>query len=195
MRTKQRDEETEFDNAFDANGRLRDGVTRIKVPIKMMDSASVRDGKSISHPGFTTRDATQRDRHAIYDAYDLAASQAWRGKDANNKHCANCGESSELDANYCSDCGEEFSDGVDDASASEAWKAPPTGQGSHGQRGQQAGDLCTIDGSPGHFRSVGGSLKCVPDKGRADATDKVTQMEGLYRARDTELADQWRRAK
>jgi hypothetical protein len=38
------------------------------------------------------------------------------------------------------------------------------GTGSHGPRGQQPGDICTIDGSAGHLRKVNGELVCVPLK-------------------------------
>lgn len=34
--------------------------------------------------------------------------------------------------------------------------------------GQRAGDLCTINGTPGHLRMVNGALQCVPDRS-ADA--------------------------
>jgi hypothetical protein len=38
-----------------------------------------------------------------------------------------------------------------------------TGQGEHGQRSQQAGDLCTLNGFPGRLKKVNGELCCVPD--------------------------------
>ena len=42
-----------------------------------------------------------------------------------------------------------------DADLAEQWKAkPPTGAGSRGPRGQQEGDLCTVDGSPGRLKEI-----------------------------------------
>ncbi len=41
---------------------------------------------------------------------------------------------------------------------------PATGVGSHGPKGQQPGDLCTIDGWPGKLRNVKGQLVCVADR-------------------------------
>jgi hypothetical protein len=38
-----------------------------------------------------------------------------------------------------------------------------TGFGSSGQRGDQPGDLCSIDGRPGRLKQVGSELRCVPD--------------------------------
>jgi len=48
---------------------------------------------------------------------------------------------------------------------------PLTGFGSHEMRGAREGDACTVrnpeypddQGAPGHLRSVGGQLVCVPD--------------------------------
>ena len=45
----------------------------------------------------------------------------------------------------------------------------PAGFGSGESRGQKAGDLCTIDGQPGHLNE---QLVCVPDR-RADALPRT----------------------
>jgi hypothetical protein len=60
-----------------------------------------------------------------------------------------------------------------DVAAQNAWRNPPTGFGSRGPRGQQAGDLCTIDGAPGHLQLRGGELVCVPDR-RSDRPDPAS---------------------
>ena len=77
-----------------------------------------------------------------------------------------------------------------DAAIRREYANPPTGVGSHGPVGARVGDLCTIDGSPGHLKVVHGGLKCVPDKRSADATQDLTE---LYRQRDQETANEWRR--
>lgn len=41
----------EFDACFDASGRLKDGIVHIKVPMRMMDAASVPT-KAINEAGF-----------------------------------------------------------------------------------------------------------------------------------------------
>ena len=223
MRTKQSDE-VEFDDAFDERGQLRDGITRIKVPIRMMDSAGDlpkvhdADGNAIlRQPGFTAKDAAARTaRNKAYDRYDAQISQRWRdGSDS--KHCAACGEENDLDANYCSDCGERFSDDLDDA-------ADPTGVGSHGANyEQQEGASCTVNGSAGHLRPVDGKLVCIPDRQSRHSPDtagevrpelydpakgairahgkgynkdaKDQMMDSLYAERDRELREAWRKAR
>jgi hypothetical protein len=47
------------------------------------------------------------------------------------------------------------------------------GTGSHGPRGEQPGDLCTIDGREGTLRMVNGELQCVPLKSQ-DAKPQFT---------------------
>ncbi len=175
-------EEDEFNAAFDERGMLKDGITHLKVPFRMIDSAddyevhhfrgraplqvdsaawdrAIADARARfkdRQPGFTTRDAVVRD--ALNDCY------AQR-----------------------------------DREQSEQWRNPPTGAGSHGPRGAAAGDICTVDGAPGHLREVDGALKCVPDKPRKASVDRADHhhqmMDNLYAERDRELCEQWRRTK
>ena len=175
-------EEEEFNAAFDERGMLKDGITHLKVPLRMIDSAddyevhhfrgrvplqvdspawnrAIADARARlkdRQPGFTTRDAVVRDAlNDCYDAYDQGISEAWR--------------------------------------------APPTGVGSHGPRGQQEGDFCTIDGAAGRLRSINGTLECVPDR-RAGAVRphgvgiNKDAKDAEYERYDVSLRDAWRRA-
>jgi hypothetical protein len=53
----------------------------------------------------------------------------------------------------------------------QARDAAMAGTGSHGPRGQQPGDSCTLDGRSGRLRMVNGSLQCVPVKSQDAFTD------------------------
>jgi hypothetical protein len=71
----------------------------------------------------------------------------------------------------------------------DSWKTPSiTGAGERGQVGAREGDLCTIDGRPGHLKKVNGELSCVPDAQQ----DHQQRMAQLYDARDLELSQEWR---
>jgi hypothetical protein len=66
-----------------------------------------------------------------------------------------------------------------------AWRNPGfggnetiTGAGSHGSVGQREGDLCTIDGKPGHLRMVNAALRCVPDRVDAAAERRCPHCGG-----------------
>lgn len=73
-----------------------------------------------------------------------------------------------------------------DAEAANAWRKDPTGT----FRGQQAGDLCTINGAPGHLRKVNGKFECVPDRIQDAATfDAKAQAYADY---DREMSNAWR---
>jgi hypothetical protein len=112
----------EFDDAFDAAGQLKPGVTRVRVPIRMMDAASVPT-KAVSEAGFIrAKDSTKRDntqRQSLYDQYDLSLAGRWRTVDA--EPCQNCAAPNSNDANFCSNCGTQFppvsddDNGADDA--------------------------------------------------------------------------------
>jgi hypothetical protein len=117
----------EFEDAFDATGQLKPGVTRIKVPMRMMDAASVPT-KVVAEPGFITRDSkSAKGINDAYTAYDLAIATSYRrASDALNKPCANCGTPNDDDANFCDACGEEFPDNGNDA-ADPTLAKPPTG--------------------------------------------------------------------
>jgi len=140
---KTRDEEERaFQDCFDSSGRVRPGVTRIRVPVKLIDSAGparphadyvVRVDNDITLarlPGFVARDAVVRSvLDDCYLAYDAAVSKQYRDPDNN-------------------------------------------GVGSHSFVGARPGDLCSINGSPGHLALVDGELKCVADKPKRDAAQR-----------------------
>jgi hypothetical protein len=71
----------------------------------------------------------------------------------------------------------------------DAWRNPPTGAGSRDSIGQCEGDLCTINGAPGHLNA---DLVCVPDH-PATRADHAAIMDHEYDRYDQELRDQWRR--
>jgi hypothetical protein len=75
-----------------------------------------------------------------------------------------------------------------------AYKNPPTGFGSKGPRGQQEGDICTINGAPGHLEMRGGALVCVPDR-RSDQLDPASDRRSVadaYAEYDAKLREAWR---
>jgi hypothetical protein len=182
---KTRDEEERaFQDCFDSSGRVRPGVTRIRVPVKLIDSAGparphadyvVRVDHDITLarlPGFVARDAIVRSvLDDCYLAYDAAVSKQYRDPDNN-------------------------------------------GVGSHSFVGARPGDLCSINGSPGHLALVDGELRCVADKPKRDAaqrpnkfiennldwlsaddSDRNVVKDSAYSQYDAELANAWRRPK
>ena len=110
-----------------------------------------------------------------------------------------------------------------DFAVSSAWQNnPPTGQGSRGFTNAVAGALCTCrgpddegyEGDPGHLVERGGKLICRSDRYRDDegdegddaeantgdsvslsqrVTDHAQKMDALYKERDAELSEAWRR--
>jgi hypothetical protein len=67
-----------------------------------------------------------------------------------------------------------------DADVQTAWQKPP----SSGFVGQREGDLCTIDGAPGHLKKINGEHRCVPDRER----DAVPTMDALYGEYDRSIS-------
>jgi hypothetical protein len=67
-----------------------------------------------------------------------------------------------------------------------AWQKPPSG----GFVGQREGDLCTIDGAPGHLKTINGELSCVPDRER----DASSTMDAIYGEYDRSISEQWKGA-
>jgi hypothetical protein len=71
-----------------------------------------------------------------------------------------------------------------------AWKNPPIGVGSRGPIGQREGDLCMINGFPGHLRpDANGRLTCVAD-GHRDAMQDERQ--AAYEEYQRTLENSWR---
>lgn len=189
MRTR---EEEEFDACFDERGMLRDGITHIRVPVKLMDS-----DYTIHHFGGR---APLRIDTAAWDAAIKAANARVRHqpgpitRDARTRDAVN---------DYYN---------LYDAVISEQYKNPPTGVGSHGFAGARVGDLCTVrrgggkfgpEGSDGTLQMVDGQLECVADGFEPDepaprpkdSRDANAIKDAAYARYDAELADAWRRAK
>jgi hypothetical protein len=93
-----------------------------------------------------------------------------------------------------------------DSQISSLWKNPPTGAGSHGQRGPQVGTICTVkggggdlgpEGAPGHWTRAGDELICIADDRVTDrnTADHAAVMDQRYAAYDADLANAWRRAR
>jgi hypothetical protein len=175
MLTRQRasDEEEEFNRAFDANGVIRPGVTHVKVPMRMIDSAgdlpTVRDrvGAPLGQPGFTAKDTATRDaRDAAYGAYDAALSKQWM--DANSVALSQTGIGSHgfVGARVGDIC------------------TIRAGKGAYGP-----------EGSAGTLRAVGGELVCVANgHALSTSTDHSTAdaRETAYQRYDAELREKWR---
>ncbi len=187
MRTPQHSQRQRKD---DDDNVLKEGT--LVVPMRLMDSARAW-GRDISvsgpahQPGFIDakpkkqeepdededeQEKVEDGRRALADAYqsyDAEVSQRWRniGNPAiwpdSGKACADCGKPNSLDASFCDSCGQKFTDAEPLANVTGAGSRVPT-------RGQQAGDVCTIDGRPGVLRSVNGELKCVPRSRAASPT-------------------------
>jgi hypothetical protein len=57
-------------------------------------------------------------------------------------------------------------------------------------RGDQPGDVCTIDGWPGHLRKVNGKLTCVADD--KTSQDARSLRDAAYRAYEHDLTSAWK---
>jgi hypothetical protein len=79
-----------------------------------------------------------------------------------------------------------------DAEISQAYLTP-TGFGSTPStelRGDQPGDVCTIDGWPGHLRKVNGKLVCVADD--KTSQDARSIRDAAHQAYENDLVNAWR---
>jgi hypothetical protein len=172
MRTKRRtrdDDEKAFNDAFDARtGALKPGITRITVPMRAMDAASVTKvrvvdsaAKHYGQPGFATKDATAsvRDataRNRIYDAYDAEAALEWSKSPT--------AQGLLFGARPGAVCTVKF------------------GAGKYG-----------VEGSPGHLRRIGNELICVSDASAVDGMDRqlcdACKGAGMLFGKDCETCD------
>jgi hypothetical protein len=87
-------------------------------------------------------------------------------------------------ADYLTDKDSDF------ANTSPAWSSTPqTDQGARrnvpGIEDIPEGTSCTINGWPGKWKRVNGTMTCIPNNKRADALD-------CYELYDLQIADQWR---
>jgi hypothetical protein len=78
----------------------------------------------------------------------------------------------------------------------DAWQRKPVADVSGELRGAQSGDVCTIDGAPGHLNH---RLECIPDK-RQDSMPRSMTMDQAQAIRDRayeesvrELTEAWRK--
>lgn len=164
---------------------LRDGERR-RVPMLMRDHATVTTGivAGDGTGGYADRTAPSLHRPG-YRLFDRGAQFAERSREAKAR-------------SY-----QQY-----DADASNAWRnsETPTGAGERGSRGQQEGDLCTLNGQPGHLRNVNGKLTCVADpdedddaeNGNANDPDRATsdhqvRMADHYARFDAEVGNAWRK--
>ncbi len=174
-------DELEFDACFDERGQLKDGITRVRVPIKLMDSAcGLPKGQGGSIHDLATEYALVRlgDRKPGFTPSASLRTAKWTAM------------YDELDAELA----EQFKN--------------PTGIGSHGFSGGQIGDRCTVrrgagrfgvEGSDGRLQLINGKLECVADghegsAKRADAAP-LRDNEAAYQAYDASLSQQYLRAK
>jgi hypothetical protein len=77
--------------------------------------------------------------------------------------------------------------------AEEAWRTPPAKPlpaGAYPANGAKVGDICTINGAPGHLRDRDGGLVCVPDD-QHDALP-VDDREAAYREIEQRDNNAWR---
>jgi hypothetical protein len=150
---------------------LRDGET-LRVPLRMMDSW---------HRDMERHFRDQRDRDRVTDANGDSGLGLLRpgfrlladADDLNDRRRA---------------AYDKFTLDLENA-----WQNnPPTGFGSHELRGAQEGDICTINGAPGHLRcGSDGKLVCVPDGGK-DATLPSTDRTAARTSYIQRLENLWR---
>ena len=161
MRTQKRRYDDDDDRDFDAHGILRDGG-RWRVPTRMMDSiqrqvADAWQAEAKAQLNSTVQTVTD----GSGDASPFALGRpGWRIAGGGNQgdRLLRGGLRQLRDEGYV----------ARDAEVSNAWQAPPTGEGSHEFVGEREGDPCTRNGWPGVLRRNGdGELYC--EIGRRDA--------------------------
>ena len=169
-RRKPEEEEEQEEEEENEDSILRDGQSQ-RVPLFMRDGAINPDltpsQRAKAMAAQQTEDAVAR-RFGLRDALQLH-----RPGFRYNTDCAALERSRQAYADA-------------DQQAANAWKRDATGT----FRGQQEGDLCTINGAPGHLRKVNGKFECVPDRSQdAAAFDAKAQ---AYEQYDREMANAWR---
>jgi hypothetical protein len=166
------------DAPFDRNGVLKDGH-RVRVSVQMRDSMRREQPAHDGRQPLT--DQQRRDLQGCRPGFRTLDSDTYRERKA-----------------WARDAYAEVEHRL-----TNAWRdGPVNGFGSSGLRGQVEGDLCTIDGAPGHLRRVGGRLVCVADDEDEDAAfddsafndAQLTDARELaYRDYARELTRAWRR--
>jgi hypothetical protein len=158
---------------FDEQGLLRDGRT-YRVPLRMMDGVS----RAIADHIKQTVDITDH----FGDASLGLHRPGFRKLDGGNEGDAILRKAEMRDR------AEAYQDYERDAES--GWKTDAWGA-------QNAGDVCTINGNPGHLKMVNGEMTCVPDAKDAvsDLRDQANDAANAYSAYEDELAEAWRRGK
>jgi hypothetical protein len=157
--------EDDEDSLFDRNGILRDGaVTRVRL--------MMRDGAI--NPRLTPAQrakAAQQTEDAVAARFGLTD-----GLQLHKPGFRRVTDSAALER-----VRQAYNDV--DAAAANAWRSDASGS----FRGQQAGDLCTVNGAPGHLND---KLECVPDR-RQDAA-AFDAKAAAYAEYDREMENAWR---
>jgi hypothetical protein len=190
--------------AHDRRGILRDGVA-LRTSLTMLDqldedtarrverSKRVTDaaGNTGFHrPGFRMQlgdEAGQHEKERALAAYEKQLCDSWKTTHRDPKgRMVGTSETEETDQDDDGDKKKRGKRNSADVLADEyrAYDADlsssyltPTGFGSHNMTGQHEGDLCMLNGFPGHLRKVRGKLECVPDNADAAALCPVCGAE------------------
>jgi len=161
MSVRYDDDDERFRDAFDEHGICRDGKG-IRVRTAFRDSVSVGQRPHVTDSQGGTL-GLHRPGYRIESAGNIGDQ---RVRDDTR------GERQRIYDEY-------------DAAVSTAWQVSPTGFGSGELVGQREGDLCTINGFPGHLKNEKGKLQCVPD-------DQARSRGDAYAAYDSTMQEAWR---
>jgi hypothetical protein len=177
-------DDDEDDDHFDANGILRDGH-RYRVAMNFCDNLQ----RSVAAHFASARvvDSEQFNRAPITDAHGDPLGLQRPGF----RILSGEGHEARTVRDRARDERQSAYEEADEE-LTNAWRDPITGFGSRGFRGAKAGDLCTIDGSPGHMQLIDGTLRCVPDK-RNDAQSPRDELSSAYFSAEAWLNDAWKR--
>ena len=148
------------DEDFNPDGTLKDKHS-MRVPLRMADSATVRDRLSALHdssayrPGFRNSTTTTGLSDAEMKAADTRLDHALKLRSFQDRHAWRGPEfwqSPECDALFDSEVGDDpDEDTPDDGSRND----PETGFGERGARGPQEGDACTVREGRGKYGPEG----------------------------------------
>lgn len=177
-------DDDEDDDVFNADGILKDGRT-YRVPMRFCDAlqqsvAACSANARVRH--------TERPTHALITdvhgdplelqrpGFRILSGDSYEARTVRDRARDECERAYE----------------AADKELKNAFRNPPTGFGSREFRGAKEGDLCTIDGSPGHLKLIDGTLRCVPDK-RNDAQSLRDELSSAYFSAEAWLNDAWKR--
>jgi hypothetical protein len=162
--------------AIDKYGRQR----------KLGDNEVLEDGERLVTGGLLFMDSAQR---AVAKQFKRTRLHDGRGNPAGHRPGYIFGLDSNDDARA-----RAYADA--NAEAEAAWRTPPAKPlpaGAYPSNGARNGDICTINGAPGHLRERDGGLICVPDEQHDAARfDDRERALAEVAARDR---DAWRNAR